>query len=113
MARPTRTTTEQLRGGMRAAALMRELAKRVGAVNPHQFAGRFDEHTGMDTQASGKWRLNFGCDGHIEAVAVIRFVKLVLRLEVAQLGIGQHGIRPISTQNTMLKTSAKYSIFFL
>lgn len=62
MARPTRTTTEQLRGGMRAAALMRELAKRVGAVNPHQFAGRFDEHTGMDTQASGKWRLNFSGD---------------------------------------------------
>lgn len=62
MARPTRTTTEQLRGGMRAVALMRELAKRVGAENPHQFAGWFDEHTGMDTQASGKWRLNFSGD---------------------------------------------------
>ncbi len=62
MARPTRTTTEQLRGGMRAVALMRELAKRVGAENPHQFAGWFDERTGMDTQASGKWRLNFSGD---------------------------------------------------
>ena len=62
MARPTRTTTEQLRGGMRAAALMHELARRVGAENPHQFAGRFDEHTGMDTQSSGKWRLNFSGD---------------------------------------------------
>ena len=62
MARPTRTTTEQLCGGMRAVALMRELAKRVGAENPHQFAGWFDERTGMDTQTSGKWRLNFSGD---------------------------------------------------
>ncbi|QOZ85215.1 MULTISPECIES: hypothetical protein [Chromobacterium] len=51
--------TEQLRGRMRSAALMHELARRVGAENPHQFAGWFDKHTGMDTQASGKWRLNF------------------------------------------------------
>lgn len=62
MARPTRTATEQLRGRMRAVALMRELARRVGAENPHQFAGWFDERTGMDTQASGKWRLNFTGD---------------------------------------------------
>ena len=62
MARPARTTTEQLHGGMRAVALMRELARRVGAENPHQFAGWFDERTGMDTQASGKWRLNFSGD---------------------------------------------------
>ena len=62
MARPTRTTTEQLRGGMRAVALMRELAARIGAENPHQFAGWFDERTGMETQASGKWRLNFSGD---------------------------------------------------
>lgn len=59
MVRPTRTTTEKLRGGIRAVALMSELAKRVEAKNPHQFAGWFDERTGMDTQASGKWRLNF------------------------------------------------------
>jgi hypothetical protein len=31
-----------------------------------------------------------GRDGHIEAIAVIHRVKFVLRLEVAQLGIGQH-----------------------
>lgn len=59
MARPTRTMTEQLRGRMRSVALMRELARRVAAENPYQFAGWFDKHTGMDTQASGKWRLNF------------------------------------------------------
>lgn len=59
MARPARTMTEQLRGKMRAVALMRELARRVGVENPDQFAGWFDKHTGMDTQASGKWRLNF------------------------------------------------------
>lgn len=59
MARPTRTTVEQLRGRMRAVALMRELAKRVGAANPHQFAEWFDDRTSMNTQASGKWRLNF------------------------------------------------------
>lgn len=59
MARPTRTMTEQLRGRMRSVALMRELARRVGTENPHQFAGWFDKHTGMDTQVSGKWRLNF------------------------------------------------------
>ena len=59
MARPARTTTEQLRGKMRASALLSELARRVGAENPHQFAKWFDERTGMDTQVSGKWRLNF------------------------------------------------------
>lgn len=62
MARPTRTMTEQMRGRMRSVALMRELARRVAAENPHQFAGWFDKHTGMDTQASGKWRLNFSGD---------------------------------------------------
>ena len=67
MARPTRTATEQLRGRMRAVALMRELARRVGAENPHQFAGWFDERTGMDTQASGKWRLNFSGDRPLSA----------------------------------------------
>lgn len=36
-----------------------------------------------------------GRDGHIEAVAVVDFVELVLWLDVAQLGIGEHGIRPI------------------
>lgn len=62
MARPTRTMTEQMRGRMRAVALMRELSRRIGAENPHQFAGWFDERTGMDTQASGKWRMNFSGD---------------------------------------------------
>lgn len=47
---------------MRAVALMRELAWLVGAENPHQFAGCFDRCTGMDTQSSGKWRLNFSGD---------------------------------------------------
>lgn len=83
MARPTRTTTEQLRGGIRAAALMRELAKRAGAENPHQFAGWFDERTGMDTQASGKWRLNFSGDRPLSP----QQLQLLLRLDsdVAQL----------------------------
>ncbi|CEJ49112.1 hypothetical protein XAB3213_4960002 [Xanthomonas citri pv. bilvae] len=39
-----------------------------------------------------------GRDGYIEAVTVIHLVELVLRLEVAQLGIGQHGSRPDSAQ---------------
>ncbi|MEB0134561.1 hypothetical protein QN362_04360 [Actimicrobium sp. CCC2.4] len=59
MARPARTTTEQVRGKMRAVALLSELARRVGAENPHQFAKWFDEQSGMNTQMSGKWRLNF------------------------------------------------------
>ncbi|BEP34639.1 hypothetical protein GmRootV59_16120 [Variovorax sp. V59] len=50
---------ERRRGGMRAAAAMRELARRIGASNPHQFAGRFDAITGMRTQTSGKWRQCF------------------------------------------------------
>ena len=62
MARPTRTHSEHLRGRIRTVTLMRELARRVGAENPHQFAGWFDKHTGMETQASGKWRLNFNGD---------------------------------------------------
>lgn len=59
MARPARSDTEKFRGGMRAAALMHTLAGQVGAENPHQFADYFDRRTGMTTQASGKWRLNF------------------------------------------------------
>jgi len=35
-----------------------------------------------------------GRDGHIEAIAVIHLVEFVLRFEIAQLGIGQHGSRP-------------------
>lgn len=62
MARPTRTKIEHSRGKMRTVALMRELAQRVGAENPHQFAGWFDKQTGVETQASGKWRLNFSGD---------------------------------------------------
>jgi len=62
MARAARSETEKLRGGMRAAALMRTLASRVGAENPHQFAEYFDHRTDMATQSSGKWRLNF-CGG--------------------------------------------------
>lgn len=59
MARPARSDTERFREGMRSAALMHTLARRVGAENPHQFADYFDRQTGMTTQASGKWRLNF------------------------------------------------------
>lgn len=62
MARPIQSKSERVRGGMRAVALMSELAWHVGAENPHQFAGCFDRCTGMDTQASGKWRLNFSGD---------------------------------------------------
>ena len=62
MARPARSEAEQLRGGMRAAALMNALAWRVGAENPHQFAKCFDQRTGMETQSSRKWRLNFSGD---------------------------------------------------
>lgn len=62
MARPTRTKIEHSRGRMRTVALMRELAQRVGTENPYQFAGWFDKRTGMETQASGKWRLNFSGD---------------------------------------------------
>jgi hypothetical protein len=40
-------------------------------------------------------------------------VKLVLRLDVAQLGIGQHGIRPIQVQNTMIRTGCKIAYFYL
>lgn len=59
MARPERTDAEKLRGRMRTVALVRELAWRVGAANPHQFAGWFDERTGVSTQTMGKWRFNF------------------------------------------------------
>ncbi|ONS09796.1 hypothetical protein A8E24_27870 [Burkholderia cenocepacia] len=60
MARPARSDFEKRRGGMRAAALLHELAARMGAKNPHQFAVCFDNNFGMLTQQSGKWRANFG-----------------------------------------------------
>jgi hypothetical protein len=40
-------------------ALMQELARRVGADNPNQFARWFDEQADASTQESGKWRHNF------------------------------------------------------
>lgn len=59
MARPKRTDTEALRSRMRTVALMQELARRVGADNPNQFAKWFDEQADAATQESGKWRHNF------------------------------------------------------
>gem|GEM_PF-2325925 len=44
---------------MRTVALMQELARRVGADNPNQFARWFDEQADATTQESGKWRHNF------------------------------------------------------
>jgi len=52
---------------MRAAATMRELARRSGTSNPHQFAGHFDAITNMETQASGKWRQCFSGDKALSA----------------------------------------------
>lgn len=59
MARPKRTDIETLRSRMRTVALMNELAQRVGAANPNQFARWFDEQAGASTEESGKWRHNF------------------------------------------------------
>jgi hypothetical protein len=59
MARPKRTDTEAIRSRMRTVALMQELARRVGADNPNQFAKWFDEQADAATQESGKWRHNF------------------------------------------------------
>ncbi|MCG7929946.1 MAG: hypothetical protein N0E44_07840 [Candidatus Thiodiazotropha lotti] len=59
MARPARSKREEFRGGMRSAALMHQLASRLGAKNPYHFARLFDDETGLDTKWTGKWRKNF------------------------------------------------------
>lgn len=59
MARPARSKREELRGGMRSASLMHQLASRLGAKNPYHFARLFDDETGLDTKWTGKWRKNF------------------------------------------------------
>lgn len=41
-------------------------------------------------------------DGYIETVTVVHFVELVFRLDVTQLGIGQHGQGGFPLKNTML-----------
>jgi hypothetical protein len=72
---------------MRAVALLRWLARRVGAGNPHQFAGWFDQRTGMDTQASGKWRLNFSGGRPLSA----QQLQLLSRLDGDVVGLHSNG----------------------
>lgn len=67
MARPALTTTDRRRGGMRAAATLHRLSTSLGVHNPHQFARHFDAITGMDTQASGKWRQCFSAERGLSA----------------------------------------------
>lgn len=87
MARPTRSETERRRDGMRAAAVMHELALRVGAENPHQFAGYFDRLTMMTTQATGKWRLNFSGDKALSAQQLY----LLARVDADVVHLHQNG----------------------
>jgi hypothetical protein len=53
-------------------------------------------------------RAGFG-DGHIQAIAVVHFEELVLWLEVAKFGIGQHGIHSAKARNTMIGKGIKFS----
>ena len=53
-----------------------------------------------------------GCrrDGRIETITVIHLIQLVLRFEIAQLGIGQHQGGLLIYRNTMIENQAKKSI---
>jgi hypothetical protein len=51
-------------------------------------------------------------DGHIEAVAVYDFVEFVLRLEISQLGISQHGKVPGASFDTMIEKHQKKRLFY-
>lgn len=56
---PARNARELHQDQIRSVALMHELMCRTGCINPHQFAGWFDQLTYSHTQDSGKWRANF------------------------------------------------------
>ncbi|MBR8360579.1 hypothetical protein KDW10_24965 [Burkholderia vietnamiensis] len=87
MARPARSDSEKRQCGMRSAALLHTLASRAGAQNPHQFASYLDGRIGMQTQQSGKWRLNFSGERPLS----LQQRKLLARLDAEVESLYENG----------------------